>query len=93
MRTLWVCAATGGPYTYVPTKPGSTPLGLENAHCELRITSSEFDEVARELQSAMNDFNVPHQEQTEVLNAFSAHKREVIAGSIQGCPVTSVKSR
>ena len=32
MRTLWVCDVAGGPQQYVPTKPGSTSLGLEEAH-------------------------------------------------------------
>src|SRR6188474_2020780 len=42
MRTLWVCSAAGGPFEYSPTKPGDTPLGLEEAHRDLRITSAEF---------------------------------------------------
>src|SRR5919108_5075949 len=29
MRTLWVCDVSGGPYHFAATKPGSTPLGLE----------------------------------------------------------------
>jgi hemoglobin len=32
MRTLWVCNVAGGPQQYAATKPGSTPLGLEEAH-------------------------------------------------------------
>ena len=38
MRTLWVCNVAGGPFTFVATKPGSTALGLEEAHRELHIT-------------------------------------------------------
>jgi Bacterial-like globin. len=49
MRTLWVCAVAGGPFEYSATKPGSTPIGLEEAHRELRISPGEFDEVAAEL--------------------------------------------
>jgi hypothetical protein len=30
MRTLWVCNVAGGPFQYTGTKPGSTPLGLED---------------------------------------------------------------
>ena len=37
MRTLWVCDISGGPFEFAATKPGSTPLGLEEAHRELRI--------------------------------------------------------
>jgi hemoglobin len=49
MRTLWVCDVAGGPQQYAATKPGSTPLGLEEAHRELKISPAEFDEVAAEL--------------------------------------------
>ena len=37
MRTLWVCNVAGGPFTFAATKPGSTPLGLEEAHRDLHI--------------------------------------------------------
>jgi hemoglobin len=40
MRTLWVCSVAGGPFQYVATKPGSTPVGLEAAHRELKISRS-----------------------------------------------------
>ena len=81
MRTLWVCEVSGGPYAYVGTKPGSTPLGLEEGHRQLRITSDEFDEVAAELGRTLDVFGVPEQEKGEVLAAFAAHKPEVIEGS------------
>jgi hemoglobin len=29
MRTLWVCNVSGGPFQFTATKPGTTPLGLE----------------------------------------------------------------
>jgi hemoglobin len=82
MRTLWVCDVSGGPYKYVATKPGSTPLGLEEGHRQLRITSEEFDEVAAELGRTLDHFKVPEREKGEVLTAFAAHKPEVIEGSL-----------
>jgi hemoglobin len=82
MRTLWVCDVSGGPYKYVGTKPGSTPVGLEEGHRELRITSEEFDEVAAELGRTLDALNVPEREKGEVLAAFAAHKNEVIEGSL-----------
>jgi len=81
MRTLWVCAAAGGPQTYVATKPGADRMGLENAHMDLRITSEEFDAVAAELANSLDYFDVPETEKNEVLGAFAAHKAEVITGS------------
>ena len=52
MRTLWVCNVAGGPFQYTATKPGSTPIGLEEAHRELAISPAQFDEVAAELGDA-----------------------------------------
>ena len=81
MRTLWVCAVAGGPFEYSPTVPGSTALGLEEAHRKLRITPDEFDEVAAELARTLDVFNVPAREKDEVLAAFAAHKDEVTEGA------------
>jgi hemoglobin len=80
MRTLWVCNVAGGPQQYAATEPGSTPLGLEEAHRELKISPAEFDEVAAELGRTLDVFNVPEQEKGEVLAAFAAHKGEVTEG-------------
>jgi hemoglobin len=55
MRTLWVCDIAGGPQVYAATKPGSTQLGLEEAHRDLKISPDEFGRartVARSLQRA-----------------------------------------
>jgi hemoglobin len=80
MRTLWVCNVSGGPFQFTATKPGKTPLGLEEAHRDLRISPAEFDEVAAELQRSLDFFKVPQREKGEVLAAFAAHKDEVTAG-------------
>jgi hemoglobin len=82
MRTLWVCNVAGGPFTFAATKPGSTPLGLEEAHRELHISPEEFDEVAAELGRSLDHFKVPAREKDEVLAAFAAHKGEVTEGSM-----------
>jgi hemoglobin len=80
MRTLWVCDVAGGPQQYVATEPGSTALGLEEAHRELKISPAEFDEVAAELGRTLDAFEVPEREKDEVLGAFAAHKDEVTEG-------------
>jgi hemoglobin len=80
MRTLWVCNVAGGPQQYAATKPGSTALGLEEAHRELKISPAEFDEVAAELGRTLDFFKVPDREKGEVLAAFAAHKDEVTEG-------------
>lgn len=80
MRTLWVCNVAGGPFQYTATVPGSTVLGLEEAHRRLRISPDEFDEVAAELGRTLDAVGVPEQEKGEVLAAFAAHKDEVTEG-------------
>ncbi len=82
MRTLWVCNVSGGPYQFTATKPGTTPLGLEEAHRNLRISPAEFDEVAAELGRTLDFVKVPKREKAEVLAAFAAHKDEVTAGYV-----------
>jgi hemoglobin len=82
MRTLWVCNISGGPFQYTATRPGQTPLGLEEAHRSLRISPAEFDEVAAELGRTLDFAKVPKREKSEVLAAFAAHKDEVTAGYV-----------
>jgi hemoglobin len=83
MRTLWVCNVAGGPFQYTATKPGSTAVGLEIAHRDLKISPEQFDEVAAELGRTLAVFKVPDAEKAEVLAAFAAHKLEVTEGYTQ----------
>ena len=80
LRTLWVCALAGGPFDFVPVRPGQTAFGLEEAHRELEIAPEEFDAVAEELARALDHFNVPKKEKNEVMAGFFAHKHEVTTG-------------
>ena len=82
MRTLWVCDVSGGPFKFAATKPGATPLGLEEAHRDLKISPAEFDEVAAELGRTLDFVKVPKRVKAEVLTAFAAHKDEVTAGYV-----------
>jgi hemoglobin len=63
VRTLWVCEVTGGPFKFSATKPGTTHLGLEAAHRDLKISPEEFDEVAAELGRSLDFAKVPAREQ------------------------------
>jgi hemoglobin len=80
MRTLWVCAISGGPFKYSPTRIGKCPFSLENAHKKLQISPDEFDAVAEELTNSLNYFKVPEKEKNELLTAFASHKSDVIDG-------------
>jgi hemoglobin len=86
MRTLWVCDVAGGPIHFAATRPGSTQLGLEEAHRDLHIAPAEFDAVAEVLSRTLDEFQIPQREKDEVLGAFSAHKDEVTQGSLLGAP-------
>jgi hemoglobin len=65
MRTLWVCNVSGGPFQFTATRPGKTPLGLEEAHRDLRISPAEFDEVAAELGRSLDFAKVSKREKAE----------------------------
>jgi hemoglobin len=80
MRTLWVCEVSGGPFKFSATRPGSSSVGLEESHRNLKISPTEFDEVAAELGRALDWAKVPAREKGQVLAAFAAHKTEVTAG-------------
>ncbi|MHB1484139.1 MAG: group I truncated hemoglobin [Saccharofermentanales bacterium] len=80
MRTLWFCAASGGPFVYVGTKPGKSSMSLEKAHYDLHISSEEFDAVEGVLAKTLDHFKVQDKEKDDVLAAFAAHKSEVITG-------------
>lgn len=77
MRTLWIADITGGPYKFQATRPGKTRLGLEEAHSKLRISSKEFDEVAKVLSKTLDRFKVSKADKDKVLEAFATHKDEV----------------
>jgi hemoglobin len=84
MRTLWVCEVAGGDFHFTATRPGATPLGLEEAHRSLKISPAQFDEVAAELGRTLDAFKIPAEEKQEVLEAFAAHKGEVTEGYVDG---------
>jgi hemoglobin len=75
LRTLWLCAISGGPFQY-------TGLPLGDAHFEFQLKPAEFDQVAAVLSDSLDHFNVPAGEKEEVLAAFAAFKPAVTAGSI-----------
>jgi hemoglobin len=78
--TRSAATVAGGPQQYAATEPASTPLGLEEAHRELKISPAEFDEVAAELGRTLDFFKVPAQEKGEVLAAVATHNDDVTEG-------------
>ena len=80
MRSLWLCAVSGGPFKFSPTVPEKCPFSLENAHAKFRISPAEFDAVAKVLSETLDYYHIPEKEKGEVLNAFAAHKGEINLG-------------
>jgi hemoglobin len=73
MVTLWVAAATGGPFEY-------TGKNMVDAHFNFRIKPDEFDEVAAELRRALEYYKVPEREKEETMSIFMAYRDEVTTG-------------
>ena len=74
MRTLWVAALTGGPFTY-------TGLPLHQAHTRFHLTSEEFDEVGAEIVRALQFYNVPERETKQLVDAYVLSKPDVVTAS------------
>ena len=74
MRTVWIAALTGGPFTY-------TGLPLSEAHTRFRLTSEEFDEVGAEIVRALDYYKVPEREKKQLVDAYMLSKPDVVAAS------------
>jgi len=83
LNTIWVCEKAGGPEKYVSTIPNDGSLDLEPTHFDMKLTSEEFDAAGEVLANSLDHFDVPEREKNEVLDAFVAHKEEVISGTIK----------
>ena len=83
LTTLWVSEKAGGPYKYVSTIPNDDKLDLEPTHYDMRLTEEEFAAAGQVLANTLDHFEVPEKEKNEVLAAFTAHKDEVISGTIR----------
>lgn len=83
MTTLWVCEKAGGPFKYISTIPNDDSLDLEPTHYDMKLTDEEFEAAGNVLASTLDHFEVPEKEKNEVLDAFMAHKDEVISGTIE----------
>ncbi len=71
MRTLWMAAAAGGPFSY-------TGLPLHDAHQPFHLTSEEFTEVGAEIVRALDYYHVPESEKQELVAAYSQAMPEVV---------------
>lgn len=66
-----ICAQTGGPCTY-------TGRTMKEAHRDMGVTEGEFNALVEDLVAALNQFNVPAPEQTELLTALGSMKGDIV---------------
>jgi hemoglobin len=69
--TELVCQATGGPCVY-----GGKSMDV--AHAGLKVTETEFNRVAVNLGKALDKFNVPQKEKSELLAIIGSLKGKVV---------------
>jgi hemoglobin len=73
MRTIWVAALTGGPFTY-------TGLPLGEAHTRFHLAADDFDEVGAEIVRALAYYQVPEDAKKQLVDAYMMTKTEVVSG-------------
>lgn len=66
-----ICAGAGGPCQY----KGKT---MKEAHKNMNITDAEFNALVGDLVAALNQFNVPQEEQNDLLGILGPMKPDVV---------------
>ncbi len=66
-----ICQATGGPCTY-------TGKPMRVAHAGMHITDADFNALVGDLVKSLNKFNVPAQEQQELLGILGPLKPDIV---------------
>jgi hemoglobin len=66
-----VCAAAGGPCTYVGRDMRETHNGME-------VTAAEFDALVEDLVATLDEFDVPKAEQDELLGLLGPMRGDIV---------------
>ncbi len=74
--TALACMVMGGPQTY-------TGRSLTEAHQHLRVDEREWQELITIFRDSMNSFDVPQQEQNEVIAIIESTKGDIVVSSGQ----------
>ncbi len=69
--TALVCQATGGPCVY-------TGRGMVETHAQMYITDAEWQEMLSVFKAVLTDFEVPQQEQDELVAIVESTKGEIV---------------
>jgi len=66
-----ICAGAGGPCTY-------KGKNMKEAHAGMNITNAEFTALVNDLVAALNQFNVPAQEQNDLLGILGPMQPDIV---------------
>lgn len=66
-----ICAGSGGPCVY-------KGKNMREAHTGMNITDAEFTALVNDLVAALNQFNVPAQEQNDLLGILGPMKPDIV---------------
>ena len=66
-----LCEATGGPCTY-------TGRDMRAAHDGMGVTAGEFDALVEDLLATLDEFNVPKDEQDELLSLLAPLRGDIV---------------
>ena len=66
-----ICQATGGPCTY-------SGRSMRAAHTGMNITTAQFDALVEDLVRALDRFQVPAREKSELLTALGGMRGDIV---------------
>ena len=66
-----VCEATGGPCTYAGRS-------MRETHDGMGVTAGEFDALVEDLVATLDEFDVPKEEQDELLSVLGSMRGEIV---------------
>jgi hemoglobin len=72
--TALVCEVTGGPCNY----SGRT---MKESHQRLNITQAEWDAMVADFKATLDTFNVPQQEQQELITIVGTTRNDIVQAS------------
>ncbi|WP_122089481.1 group I truncated hemoglobin [Halalkalicoccus subterraneus] len=70
-QTQFISSVTGGPVEY-------TGADMRAAHEGMGITTEEFDAIAKHLDTALKDFDVPETEREAVLDEVASYEDDIV---------------
>jgi hemoglobin len=72
--TALVCEVSGGPCKY-------TGRTMKESHQRLNITQAEWDAMVADFKATLNTFNVPQQEQQELIEIVESTRNDIVQPS------------